>query len=120
MKLIYPGGGVGVHVRYVHSNIKTKEDFEESRQVWEQNPETGEYEMIGLDEVSIEWEIEDINYIAGEKIRSTYPEYKQLNILRAGNQEDIDAMNTFIESVRAWANSENPDPWDGTLDLITP
>jgi hypothetical protein len=66
------------------------------------------------------WETVDINYIAGIKIRAAYPEYKQLNILRGGNTVDINKMNTFIDAVRAWANSENPDPWDGTLDAIAP
>ena len=49
-----------------------------------------------------------------------YPEYKQLNILRGSNQVEIAKMNTFIDAVRAWANSTNPDPWDGTLDSIVP
>ena len=118
MKLIYPGGGVGVDMPYQFSNIKTPEDFERSRQVWEHDWENDVHTLIGVDDVSIEWELEDINYIAGEKIKSVYPEYKQLNILRSGTQEDINAMNAFIEAVRAWANSENPDPWDGTLDSL--
>ena len=30
-------------------------------------------------------------------------------------------MKTFIDAVRAWSNQETlPDPWDGTLEDITP
>jgi hypothetical protein len=119
MKIIYPeSGGTGVHMPYEFNTIKTKADFDRNRQVWEVD-ENGNRTLVGLDNCYIEWEPEDINYIAGLKIKSVYPEYKQLNILRTGNQEEIDNMNTFIEAVRAWANSENPDPWDKTLDQIT-
>ena len=120
MKLIYPDGGVGVHLPYQFSDIKTPADFERSRQVWEHDWENDVHTLVGMDNVSIEWELEDINYIAGEKIRSCYPEHKQLNILRTGTPEQQAAMTAFIDAVRAWANSENPDPWDGTLDAIQP
>tara|TARA_R110000868_G_scaffold368266_1_gene631323 strand:- start:41 stop:403 length:363 start_codon:yes stop_codon:yes gene_type:complete len=119
MKTIYPEtGGIGVHMPYEFNSIKTKADFDLSRQVWEIN-ENGNNTLVGLDNCYIEWESADINYIAGLKIKSVYPEYKQLNILRIGSQEEINAMNAFIDAVRAWANSENPDPWDKTLDQIT-
>jgi hypothetical protein len=29
-------------------------------------------------------------------------------------------MTAFIDAVRAWYNSETPDPWDGSLEQITP
>ena len=117
MRIVY-SGGVGIDTPYKYSQIKTKDQFDSFRRVYEMDNETGEKVFVGLDECSVEWDLEDINYIAGEKIRSVYPEYKQLNILRSGIQTDIDKMNTFIDLVRTWANSENPDPWDGTLDSI--
>lgn len=118
--MIYIYGDIeGVHTPYKYSTIKTKEDFEISRQIWEDDGE-GNYTMVGLDDVTIKWELEDINYIAGQKITSVYPEYKQLNILREGTEEEKQRMQTYINTVREWANSENPDPWDGTLDSIVP
>ncbi len=120
MKLIYPGGGVGVHMSYEHHEIKTPEDFEEHKKVFEFDEETGTATLVAMDDVSILWESEDINYIAGEKIKAVYPEYKQLNILRTGTTEQQETMTSFIDAVRAWANSEDPDPWDGTLDTIQP
>lgn len=119
MKIVYPNGGIGVHTPYQYSDIKTAEDFEIHKEVWEDDGH-GNFSLVGHDDCSIEWELADINYIAGEKIRAAYPDYKQLNILREGSDADKAAMNTFINAVRAWANSENPNPWDGTLDSITP
>lgn len=120
MKLVYPDGGVGVHMPYKYHEIKTPEDFEEHKKVFEFDEETGTATLVGMDDVTIEWELEDINYIAGKKITAVYPEHKQLNILRTGTVEQQAAMTTFIDAVRDWANSENPDPWDGTLDSIHP
>ena len=120
MKLVYPGGGVGMHMPYEYCEIKTPEDFEEHKKVFDFNEETGTATLVGTDVVTIEWEHEDINYIAGKKITAVYPEYKQLNILRNGTTEQQTAMTTFIDAVRNWANSENPDPWDGVLDAIQP
>lgn len=120
MKIVNAAGDVGVHVPYQHSQIKTPEDFELSKQVWEHDWENDIHTLIGTDDATIEWELADINYIAGKKITAVYPEHKQLNILRNGTEAEIDAMNTFIEAVRSWANSDSPDPWDGTLDSIEP
>jgi hypothetical protein len=118
MRIKYSNGTYGVHQPYEFSFIKTREDFDRSRQVWdrEANPPV----VIAMDDCSIEWELADINYIAGLKIRAAYPEHKQLNILRSQDTAAIARMNTFIEAVRAWANSDVPDPWDGTLDAIQP
>jgi len=120
MKLVYPGGGTGVHMPYEFSDIKTPAEFELHKQTWEYDEETDQYNLISTDDVSIEWEPIDINYIAGEKIKAVYPEYKQLNIMRTGTDEQVAAMTAFIDAVRAWANGDNPDPWDGTLDAIQP
>jgi hypothetical protein len=119
MKIVYPNGGIGVHMPYQYSDIKTLEDFEIHKEVW-QDDGNGNYTLVGHDDCSIVWELADINYIAGEKIKKEYPEYKQLNILRAGTDSEVAKMNTFIDAVREWANSDNPDPWDGTLDSIIP
>ena len=49
-----------------------------------------------------------------------YPLWKQSNITQAGGDE-LTKMKTFIDAVRAWANQDPlPDPWDGTLEAITP
>jgi hypothetical protein len=119
MKIVYPSCASGMHMPYEFCQIKTPEDFERFKEVYQQDA-NGTYHYVGKDNCSIVWETVDINYIAGQKIRAAYPEYKQLNILRSGNTVDINKMNTFIDAVRSWANSSNPDPWDGTLDAITP
>lgn len=120
MKIVYPNGGIGIHTPYQYSDFKTKEQFDLRRNVYQQNEETGEYELVGQDDCSIEWELDDIRYIAGEHIRRYYPEYKQLNIIRTGTDEEQAKMTAFIDAVRAWSNSENPDPWDSTLEQIVP
>lgn len=120
MKIVYPNGGVGIHMPYQHHPLKTKAQFELSKQVFKLNEETEEYELVGLDVCAIEWELDDIKYIAGEYIRQYYPEYKQLNIIRSGTEQEQVKMTTFIDAVRAWSNTSTPDPWDGTLEQIVP
>lgn len=120
MKIVYPSGAVGIHIPYQYSDFKTKEQFDLRRQVYQQNEETGEYILIGQDDCAIEWDLDDIRYIAGEHIRKYYPEYKQLNIMRTGTPEELEKMTTFIDAVRVWSNSESPDPWSGTLELLVP
>jgi hypothetical protein len=120
MKIVYPNGGTGINVPYQYSDFKTKEQFDLRRNVYQQNTETGEYELVGQDNCSVEWELDDIRYISGEYIRRYYPEYKQLNIIRTGTEQEQTKMTTFIDAVREWSNGENPDPWDGTLEQIVP
>jgi hypothetical protein len=120
MKIVYPSGAVGIHIPYQHSDFKTKEQFDLRRNVYQKNEQTEEYELVGQDDCAVEWELDDIKYIAGEYIRRYYPEYKQLNIIRTGTEAEQAKMTTFIDAVRAWSNSETPDPWDGSLELITP
>lgn len=43
-------------------------------------------------------------------IESHYPIYRQLNILRAGEAEEIARMGAFIDACRAWSNGDHPDP----------
>lgn len=120
MKIVYANGATGIHTPYQFSDFKTKEEFDLRRNVYSYNEETNSYTLIGQDDCWIEWEKGDINFIAGEHIRKYYPEYKQLNIMRSGTLEEQEKMTKFIDAVRNWANSENPDPWDGTLELILP
>jgi tRNA(Ser,Leu) C12 N-acetylase TAN1 len=120
MKIVYPSGAIGIHIPYQHSDFKTKEQFDLRRNIYQKNEETEEYELVGQDDCSVEWDLDDIRYIAGEHIRRYYPEYKQLNVIRTGTEQEQAKMTVFIDAVRAWSNSENPDPWDGTLELITP
>jgi hypothetical protein len=120
MKIVYPSGASGIHVPYQYSDFKTKETFDLRRNVYQQNTETGDYELVGQDDCWVEWEQDDINYIAGEHIRKYYPEYKQLNIIRTGTVAEQDQMTAFIDAVRAWSNSDSPNPWDGSLEQILP
>lgn len=72
------------------------------------------------DTITVEWELADINWFAGQHIEKYYPLWKQSNITQAGGAE-LTKMKTFIDAVRAWSNQETlPDPWDGTLEDITP
>jgi len=72
------------------------------------------------DTIIVEWELADINWFAGQHIEKYYPLWKQSNITREGG-DNLTTMNTFIDAVRAWSNQDPlPDPWDGTLEDITP
>lgn len=42
---------------------------------------------------------------ASKEIKLKYPEWKQINILRKGDDDEIKIMGGFIDSVRAWSNS---------------
>lgn len=55
---------------------------------------------------------------AEDKIIEAYPVYRQLNILRAGTDEEKAAMSAFIDACRAWSNGEAPDP--AALEAIQP
>lgn len=43
--------------------------------------------------------------IASKEIRSKYPEWKQINIIRNGDEKEIMNMGEFIDSVRDWSNT---------------
>lgn len=60
----------------------------------------------------------EIREMARIKIERHYPTYKQLNILRAGTDEEKTQMGTFIDAVRAWSNGESPVPAE--LEAIQP
>jgi|TARA_R110002074_G_scaffold96886_1_gene210432 hypothetical protein len=68
----------------------------------------------------LEWETADINWFAGQHIEASYPQWKQSNLVQAGGAELV-TMTNFITAVRAWSNQDPiPDPWDGSLESITP
>lgn len=68
----------------------------------------------------LEWEAADINWFAGQHIEKYYPIWKQNNITREGGAAAT-TMATFIDAVRAWSNTDPlPNPWDGSLEGITP
>ena len=72
------------------------------------------------DTITVEWELADINWFAGQHIEKYYPLWKQSNITREGG-DNLTTMTTFIDSVRAWANQDPlPNPWDGSLEEIVP
>ena len=80
---------------------------------------TGEPILI-KDTITVTWELADINWFAGQHIEASYPLWKQSNITQAGGDE-LTKMKAFIDAVRAWANQDPlPDPWDGSLESITP
>ncbi|WP_227105667.1 hypothetical protein [Chromobacterium rhizoryzae] len=43
------------------------------------------------------------------KILSAYSIQQQLNIVRRGKKEEVEAMGTFIDAVLAWRGGANPD-----------
>ena len=122
MKLYYNGELAATYDYATSPPFTTPEEFYKFTEVHEFNEETGEFKVIGNDApiTTLEWEKKDTDYIAGKKIISVYPEYKQLNILRDGTDAEKTKMQNYINAVRAWANSSSPNPWDGTLDGINP
>jgi len=104
-----------------NKGITCKDDLLKYKEVYDftQDPPVLVYTKTD-EEFYAEWENSEINEFAQEHIFKYYPSWKQSNILREGDQTEITKMGTFIDSVRSWSNGENPDPWDGTLDLIQP
>lgn len=61
-----------------------------------------------VDEAKAKAKLETINKQAFAHIDAAYPQWKQSNITRIGTSEQQTAMTTFIDAVRAWANSDDP------------
>jgi len=102
-------------------HLFSKNDLLVWKQVWDMDTEPPTLlHTKSDDEIYIEWEASEINQFAQDQIFKFYPLWKQQNISLEGNEAKIAKMTTFINAVRAWSNSENPDPWDGTLEEITP
>lgn len=73
--------------------------------------------QVTIDEIKAKAKLEQINKQAFMYIDKRYPQWKQANIMRIGTGEQKTAMNTFIDAVRAWANSDDPQQSD--LDAIS-
>ncbi|WP_435275705.1 hypothetical protein ACMAZF_01335 [Psychrobium sp. nBUS_13] len=61
-----------------------------------------------VDEAKAKAKLETINKQAFAHIDGAYPQWKQSNITRIGTSEQQATMTTFIDAVRAWANSDDP------------
>ena len=103
------------------NGITCKDDLKKFKEVFDitQDPPVLVYTKTD-EEVYIEWTNEEINEFAQEHIYKYYPSWKQSNILRENDPQEVTKMGNFIDSVRTWSNGQNPDPWDGSLDLIQP
>jgi len=96
--------------------------FDEMKKVYDVDENgfpTGDV-IFTKDYLTLEWEVADINWFAGQHIEASYPLWKQSNITQAGGAE-LTKMTTFINAVRTWSNQDPlPNPWDGTLEAIAP
>lgn len=63
---------------------------------------------IASDRVQFEARPNEARRLCAEHITVHYPEWKQLNLLRAGTKAQKDQMTTFIDACRAWSNAEKP------------
>lgn len=63
-------------------------------------------EALAID--SEEQRIQSIKSKASELINSKYPDYKQLNIIRAGGAE-LETMSAYIDSIREISNKAEQD-----------
>jgi len=61
-----------------------------------------------VDDLKAKAALEVINKQAYTHIDKSYPQWKQANITRIGTAEQKTAMDTFIDAVRDWANSDDP------------
>ena len=73
---------------------------------------------IPIDTVRFEARPNEARRLCAIHITHHYPEWKQLNILRSGDKDELTRMSIFIDSCRAWSNEDKPSPV--TLRLITP
>ena len=65
---------------------------------------------IELTRVQYEARPNEARRLCAEHIAIYYPEWKQLNLLRAGTKIEKDKMDVFINACRDWSNGEKPDP----------
>jgi len=64
--------------------------------------------QVTIDELKSKAALEAINKHAFIHIDKSYPQWKQANITRMGTAEQKATMDTFIDAVRDWANSAEP------------
>lgn len=104
-----------------NKGILSKEDLDKFRYVYDftQDPPTLLHTKTD-EELYIIWDQSEINEFAQQHIFKYYPSWKQSNILRENDSNEVSKMGNFIDSVRDWSNQEGADPWDGSLDEIVP
>lgn len=103
---------IGIH------NVESLSKF---KNVYDFTKEPPELVYVKTDEeLYVEWEEHEIKQFAQSHIEKYYPLWKQSNIMRTNDEAELTKMGTFIDSVRAWSNGENPDPWDESLTNIIP
>jgi hypothetical protein len=52
---------------------------------------------------------EQLRAAARQHITNAYPTWKQLNLLREGDQRKIEKMSRFIDAIRRWSNHPKAD-----------
>jgi hypothetical protein len=67
---------------------------------------------IALERVQFEARPNEARRLCAEHINVHYPEWKQLNLLRAGTKAQKDQMTAFIDACRTWSNADKPNPAD--------
>ena len=104
-----------------NKGILCKNDLDKLKDVYDftQDPPVLVYTKTD-EELYIVWEQSEINEFAQNHIYKYYPTWKQSNILRENNSEEVTKMGSFIDAVRAWSNQPNPNPWDNSLEQIIP
>jgi hypothetical protein len=77
-------------------------------------------EVYEIRELVYEFEDYEISEYATNHIYKYYPIWKQVNIDRSGSDEEKNKMVDFINRVKEWTNSENPQLLDDSLTNILP
>ncbi|GLS26151.1 hypothetical protein [Marinibactrum halimedae] len=52
-------------------------------------------------------ELNERRRLARERIVSKYPVFKQMNIMRSGDEKEIEKMGKYIDEYRAWSNDHS-------------
>lgn len=71
-----------------------------------------------VDAAVAETRAEQARLLASQKINDAYPVWRQLNVMMSGSDAERQQMSAFIGAVRAWSNSQAPDP--AALEAIQP
>lgn len=69
-------------------------------------------DAVSLKELCDSINADVIRKMCAAHITTYYPEWKQINILRAGTKAQKDQMTAFIDACRTWSNAEKPNPAD--------
>jgi hypothetical protein len=87
------------------------------RRVYQQDNPT---QLDFVRDIRYEFTVAEISRAATDHIYKYYPIWKQFNIGNFGNQEEKTKLENFINRVRVWCDSENPQIFDNSLDQILP